>query len=268
MTEPSVEIPAAEPEVVSGEIRNDHDAIKAVEALLGTPSAPEPETVPNEPTVDEMPTDLAGLAEKLKATPDKLYSLKVPMADGESRTLGELKDGYRAADQLRAERETFHVERTRLDTDKRQALQDLEQIVRRLPPETLTNEAIAAVHEARSLRLQGELEQLLKAVPEWRDAVRYTAEKPLIEAYASQYGYSPADLADVTDHKILRALRGGALAAEQSKAERVKPPVKVAQAPKAGKAPSQAQEHGRLKAAVTMRRMQPADAVAQLLKGM
>jgi hypothetical protein len=264
---PSVETAPAEPESGTEEIRNDQDAIKAVEALLGSPPAAEPEKAQDEPEPVEIPGDLTSLAEKLQATPEKLYSLKVPMADGESRTLGELKDAFRTADQLRTERETFATERTQLATEKRQALQELEQIVRRLPPQTLTPDAIQAVREAHGQRLKVELEQLLETVPEWKDPVRWTAEKPLIEQYAAQFGFTPADLGELTDHRVLRVLRSAALTAKEQTAERQKPPVKVAQAPKGGKQPSQAQEWGRVKAQVTSRRMSPVAAVEQLLKG-
>jgi hypothetical protein len=264
MAEPSVDTVPAAPEPEAGEIRNDQDAIKAVEALLATPSSEEPEKAPDEPEPVEIPGDLTSLAEKLQATPDKLYGVKVPMADGESRTLGELKDGFRSAQALEAERGKLHEERSRFQTDHRQTLQELEDVVRHFG-QALTPEAVQAVRAARNQRLQGELADLLEAVPEWKDPVRWTAERQLIEQVAQECGYRPGELDEIADARILRVLRRAALAKE-SKGEPVKPAPKVAQAPRPAKQPSQAQEWGRVKAAVTSRRIQPVDAVAQLLK--
>lgn len=267
MPDPVLQQAPAEAETDAGEIRNDQDAIKAVEQLLGAPSPAEPETAQDDtPAPDEMPADLTSLAERLKATPEKLYSVKVPLADGESRTIGELKDGYRAAQQLESERELVRTDRGKLETDKRQALQELEGVVRNLPPQALTPEAISAVREAHGKRLQAELAQLLETVPEWKDPVRWTAERPVIEGYAAQFGYTPADLAEISDHRVLRVLRTAALREQSLTAERAKPPGKVAQAPK-GRQPTPAQEFGRLKAAVTTRRISPVAAVEALLKG-
>ena len=263
-TESVETVPAEAPEP-SVEIRNDQDAIKAVEALLGAPSAAEPEKAQDDPEPAEMPGDLTSLAEKLKATPDKLYALKVPMADGESRTLGELKDGYRTADQLRVERDAFHVERTALETERRQAFEELQAVARTIP--NLSSEAIQAVREQHQRKVQSELSLLLEAVPELKDPVRWAAERPVVEDWAKGFGFTPAELNEITDHKVLRVLRYSALRDRDLKAERVKPPAKVAQAPKPAKAASPAMEHGRLKAAVTTRRMQPVNAVEQLLRG-
>jgi hypothetical protein len=252
----------------SAERLDDAGALSRVEALLAGQSGAEQETAQDDtPTPEETPADLTSLAERLKATPDKLYGIKVPLADGESRTIGELKDGYRTADQLRVERDKFHVERTQLDQDKRQALADLTAIMDRLPAQAVTPEAVQAVQQVHGEHLKRELAQLLETVPEWKDPVRYAAERPVMESYAAGLGFSPQDVAAITDHKVLRLLRTAALADKETKAERVKPPAKVGQAPRAGKDRTPAQQHGQLKAAVTSRRISPVDAVAQLLKG-
>lgn len=261
----SVETTPAEAPEPAVEIRNDRDAIKAVETLLGAPSTAEPEKAQDDSEPAEMPGDLTSLAEKLKATPDKLYALKVPMADGESRTLGELKDGFRTADQLRVERDEVQIERTSLETERRQAFEELQAVARQIP--NLSREAIEAVREQHSRRMQSELSLLLEAVPELKDPVRWAAERPVVEEWAKGFGFTPAELNEITDHKVLRALRYAALRDRDLKAERVKPPAKVAQAPRPARGPSPAMEHGRLKAAVTTRRMQPVNAVEQLLRG-
>lgn len=266
MPEASVDTVPAAPEPDAGEIRNDQDAIKAVEALLAAPRSAEPETVPDDPEPAEMPGDLTALAERLQATPEKLYGVKVPMADGESRTLGELKDGYRTAQALTKERGEFQTERTTFDQERRQALDELERVIRHLPAEALNPDALHALRAAHNERLQRELAQLLEREPEWKDPVKYASERPGIEEYAAGFGFTAEDLAQISDHRVLRVLRDAARMRTAAKAERVKPPVKVAQAPKPGKTASPAQEWGRVKAAVTSRRLAPEAAVAQLLK--
>jgi hypothetical protein len=100
--------------------------------------------------------------------------------------------------------------------------------------------------------------------------VRVAADRAEIETYVAGFGFTKHDLAGVTDHRLLRLVRTAALREAELrglKAERPKPASKVAMAARGAKVSSPAQEHGRLKAAVTSRRIQPVDAVSQLLKG-
>ena len=265
MTTESVEVAPAAPETETPET-DDRSALEKVEALLAGPTSGEPEKAA--PTADTTePWDLSSLAEKLQAPPEKLYAVKVPIADGETRTLGELKDGYKTAKVLETERETFHVERTAYQTEQRQTAAELQQVLQALPPQALTPELIAQARAQLAEKATRDRAKLLELVPEWRDDLKRAADQATIEEYVAGYGFTKDDLAGVADARLHKLLRAAALREKELKVAKAAPPRKVAQAPRPGKAPSQAMEHGRLKAAVTMRRMAPLAAVEQLLNG-
>jgi hypothetical protein len=249
---------------------DDRSALQKVEALLAGPPSAEAEKPQDDSKTSEN-WDVSRLAEKLQATPDNLYealySVKVPIADGETRTLGELKDGYKTAKALETEREQFHVERTAYQTDQRQTQAELQQVLQALPPQTLTPQLIEQARAQLAEKATRDRAQLLELVPEWRDDLKRAADQAVIEEYVAGFGFTKQDLAGVSEAKLHKLLRSAALQDKALKVARTAPPKKVAQAPRPGKAQSPAMEHGRLKAAVTMRRMAPLAAVEQLLKG-
>jgi molecular chaperone GrpE (heat shock protein) len=268
MVEPSVEATPAAPEPDEpGEIRNDQDAIKAVEALLTAPSGAEEETPGDdaEPPTEEW--DVSSLAEKLQAPPEKLYGLKVPMADGESRTLGELKDAYRTAEQVKAERETVQKERTTWQADKRQTLEELNEALSLLPAQAITPELVQRAQRQIQEHAQRELAATLELIPDWKDDLKRAADRAVMVEYLSGYGFSEADLDGLRNAKLMKLFRDASQAAKAAKVVKELPKPKVAQAPKRPGNRTAAQVHGQLKAAVTTRRISPLQAVEQLLKG-
>lgn len=245
-------------------------ALQKVEALLAPKPATEPETAGDVPAAAETPLSVASLAEKLQADPKAIYALEVPLADGETVTLGALKDAYKPAAALAKEREAFLEERGRHDAERRQTQTELDALLRALPPEALNPDVIRQAQAALAENVERERAELLKAIPDWKDPVKLQADRVAIEDYVARFGFSKADLAGVQDHRLLRLVRDAALRVRELDA--VKPdkparPVKVAQAPKPSRTSTPAQEFGRVKAAVTMRRMQPLDAVRALLEG-
>lgn len=245
-------------------------ALQKVEALLNPPAdgaeqATEPES---KPPAEKL--TVQALAEKLQADPATIYALEVPLADGETVTLGQLKDVYRNAEKLTKEREALTEDRSRYDVERRQSQQELDELLRVLPRHAITPELIALAQSNLKQTQATEREALLAAVPEWKDPLRMTADQGVMEQYVAAYGFTKHDLAGVTDHRLLRLVRAAALrekALKELKPEAKQPANKVAMPVKAPKGASPAVEHGRLKAAVTTRRIQPVDAVSQLLKG-
>lgn len=65
----------------------------------------------------------------------------------------------------------------------------------------------AEAHERRSRMVSEETTKLLKAIPEWKDAAKASAEKKELAGYAKKLGFTDQDLAQVTDHRVLLLLR-------------------------------------------------------------
>lgn len=93
------------------------------------------------------------------------------------------------------------------------------------------------LEQAQRQRMQQAVEQssaaLLEAVPEWRDQKRAQADlSEITQTVASNYGFKPEELAQVTDHRIILALRDVArFHKQQSKVREVKKAVKAAPKP-------------------------------------
>lgn len=62
--------------------------------------------------------------------------------------------------------------------------------------------------EQLQAHMQAEAVRLVEAVPEWKDEKRAGAEKKALTDYAAQtYGWTPDDLGNVTDHRLVVVLR-------------------------------------------------------------
>lgn len=257
----SQDLPPAQPETAPS------SQLMAVEALLReAEGSPDPGEDPAPP--DPVETwDIKSVAERLQTDPAKLYDLEIPLADGEKVTLGALKDGFRAARTLETERDEFLKERARHEADRLQNDRELQAFLSVLPREAFTQEVIARSQQAYQEALAKANEQVLREIPEWSDSAVKAEDRKVMAAWTSQFGLSPADVDGVLDSRWQKALRAAAKLDSQVKAAKAeKPPAKVAQAPTVGRKQTPAQELGRLKAAVTMKRIKPVDAVASLLK--
>ena len=265
----SQDIDDAETEALAASEQDGLTALQKVEALLAEP-ATAPEKAGDVPAEAEKPYTVASLAEKLQADPKAVYALEVPLADGQTVTLGALKDAYQPAAALAKDREAFLEERGRHEAQRRQNDQELQEFVRLLPREALDPRLLEKAKGALQANRETENAAFLKAVPEWQDPIRVTADRGVMENYVAGFGFSKADLATVTDHRLLRLVRAAALQSAELKAVKPDPAAKApaakALAPRGPKPSTPAQDFGRLKAGVTTRRIQPLQAVEQLLK--
>lgn len=59
--------------------------------------------------------------------------------------------------------------------------------------------------------LRAEATKLVEAIPEWKDPEKAKADRSKLVSYAETMGYTPDELAQVTDHRVIRILRDAAL---------------------------------------------------------
>lgn len=114
-------------------------------------------------------------------------------------------------------------------------------------------------HEKLQAHMQAEAVRLVEAVPEWKDDKRAGAEKKALTDYAAQtYGWTPDDLGNVTDHRLVIVLRKAMLydklqtegkqqIREKAKAAPVLQPGGRLQAPKKGPQREQQAKMNRLR---------------------
>lgn len=243
---------------------------QVAELLRGTqaPPVPSPETDPAPESLPAEKLDLKTVAERLQVEPAKLYQdLMVPIADGEELSVSELKDRYRSAKELDRLREEHTRARGEYEADRLRSERELQAILAAIPRESISPALAEEWQKQQREYLGREREALLRAIPDWTDAAVLTADRGEIEGYLKEYGFSRADLDNVTDHRLLRLLRDAAKGRAKAKAEDKPPPAKVAVAPRKLGAGSEAQRFGQLKAAVTKGQMTRTEAVARILKG-
>jgi hypothetical protein len=169
---------------------------------------------PDEP-VDETPLTLAELAKTLGVKEGELFDeVKVEVEgvgdDGtksrQSVSLGELRRGFVGAKELEREREKFEQDADKRSLEFMQTRAQLEYLGALIEPHA-PREVVERMTQALSERDARERALLLEAVPEWKDAARFTADRAVMIEFLKQWGFSPADVYGIADHRIARFVR-------------------------------------------------------------
>ena len=214
----------------------DEEAGSAVEA-----SDSEPESL--EESEEPTPTapSLKDLADRLQIDQAELYSVQIPLpGDGESISLGELKDQFNEFSVVEKRAEKLNEEKVAYENDKLRSYQELQTLVNLLPevPEQYRSQAA----QMQQQHLQTEQARLLEVLPEWKDANNFEAGRSAINGLAGEYGFSPAETAGISDHRLVKLLKDFAdmktikTQAEEAAQKIVKPPKAPAKpAPKVNK---------------------------------
>lgn len=255
---------------VSNEPLSESSQLKAVQDLLSgaeKPTAEQPTAETQSPPEPGESWDIKTVAEKLQTDPAKLYdSLKVAI-DGEEIPIGKLKDAYRPAKELEKAKSAWLEERTQAETERQQFLTEFQALLGLIPQQHLTQEFLHEAQKQSETQRQKQAEALLKAIPDWKDPVTQAADWADIKPVALKYGFTDTDIAlakqGFADHRFI------AMARDLAKARGIpveKPAPKKAIETKPAKAPTEAQRFGRLKGAVTAKRMSPLAAVEKLIE--
>lgn len=184
------------------------------QALLGSEPTTPRESVKraesNEDTqseTDSFPRGLHALAERLGVKPEDLYAVEVPMADGTSVKLGELKDAY--ADRESTARKELELEerRIKIEAELTRAKSEIETLIKELPPEVLKPEFLERVRKDALAARERERRAVMEAIPEWADEETRTRELQGIVEMLQDYGYSPQYLEQSLDSRLIRLAR-------------------------------------------------------------
>lgn len=145
-----------------------------------------------------------------------------------AQLLGALKSQLESAgeqpvdwDRLYAEDPIEWVRQRELVRDKQERMAAIQSEQQRLSQLTAQQQA-----EQMKSTLAKESEELIKAVPEWKDAKKAKAEKALLIEFGQKVGYSEEELKNVFDHRAVVTLRKAALYDQMvSKRKDIKPVV-------------------------------------------
>lgn len=151
---------------------------------------------------------LAEAAEKLGLEVKELYGLEVTLQDGVKATLGELKDAYQESgvidrQEIEEERTQILLERQQKENDVLVAQQELANIVGLLGDQ-VNPQIVERARAARADYIRGEREKLLQVLPQWRDPEVLTHDRQKIGELLTSRGFSEAEIANVSDHRLLK----------------------------------------------------------------
>ena len=152
---------------------------------------------------------LKELAKKLEMTPKELYSVTVPMGagiDGETKTIGDLKDFYQRNFANKERLENVDREEMQLRTERGRALTELDQLVSLLPKGAVSKEYIEAVSQQARVMASHEVQKLVKVNPAFADPVTFQAARAAMGEVAGAYGLTTADVDNIIDHRWILAL--------------------------------------------------------------
>jgi hypothetical protein len=146
---------------------------------------------------------LAELAEKAGTSVEELYKLEIAMPDGRPTvTLGELKDSHLDAQALDDQRASFDEHRTSFENEMIRARGELTEVLSLLGE--LPDELLQRGRQQYAKTVDEERSALLGIKPEWADIDAYRAAKGQMAQAVSEYGFRPAELEAIVDHRLVK----------------------------------------------------------------
>lgn len=156
--------------------------------------------------------DLTSLAESLGVESSDLYSMAVPMPDGdESVSLGELKDmaiEYRRSELDRQEWEQEQVTGRAALADAREEIATL---FRMIPEQMRTPQMLAQARQQLAGVRDEQARSLLTRVPSWKDETAKEADMAAMREHLEPFGFGSDELSGVYDARLLAYVRHNAL---------------------------------------------------------
>ncbi len=153
---------------------------------------------------------LGKLAEHLGLDPADLYDVEIPIGEGVTATLGQLKDEFKDYGPAKEYQATLERERGDFERQTLQTRSELNAILNVIPEHMRA----AVINEAQSRNTSWVKEQedaVLEAIPSWSDVDKRSSDRDLIVQYGAEYGFSEAEITYTQDHRTLRALRDAAV---------------------------------------------------------
>lgn len=156
----------------------------------------------------EPPKTINEFAERHKVDVKDLYKLQFNFGDdGESKTLGEMKDIAANAGQLEVDRLTFEETKATKETAFVRANAELQELIGMLPKSAVTPQLLKVIAEKRAGIVEREKGLTLDHIPEWKDSDRETTDRTKMREHLAAYGFGANYLDSVNDHKTLKYIR-------------------------------------------------------------
>lgn len=157
-------------------------------------------------SAEDIPVTLSTLAEHLGIESADLYEVEIPVGNGESVSLSELKDNFK---EYGPANEYSAKIKEREETLEKQLLQTRSELSRLMSfvPENVRNSMIEAARDSQQAWEKDQHNAVLEAVPEWKDSDARASDRDAIVGMLSEYGFSAQEVGYTQDARTLRFMR-------------------------------------------------------------
>lgn len=153
------------------------------------------------------PKVLKELAERLELEDKDLYAIEVPMSDGKSMSIGQLKDAAAKQDEFTIRELQWEEERINKEAEFRQAQDQLRVLLNALPKSALSPAILEKARQQHETMVKTERAKTLDAIPEWKNVEVAQRDLEGMVEHLSSYGYPKEYLAQIHDHRTLKYIR-------------------------------------------------------------
>lgn len=210
------------------------------------------------------PKNLQELAERLEVEVKDIFDIEfISEGDGESHTLGEMKDLLKKDSDFSSRELELSERKIKQDNEVMRAKQQMQIIFQGLPAGTLTPELLAQSSKTLDAHLEDESRRLLSVIPEWSDPTARQADLEKMGAHMEQYGYSAAEVNRLNDHRMVKYIRDN-MTREKTLAAALENVKEVKKLPK-GQGKSRKRAAPRKIAQIPVTRIDKVSAIANLL---
>jgi hypothetical protein len=165
------------------------------------------ETPPKEGKPKGKPKAFKELAERLELTPEDLYAIEVPLAEGRSMTIGKMKDAAAIQDQLTVREMQFAERVGKQEAEWTRSQAEFSQLVSMIDPKALTPEMRKKAAETVTENNKRERAETMRLIPEWANQELREAELGGMVELLKDYGIGESFLTANMSSKLMRFVR-------------------------------------------------------------
>jgi hypothetical protein len=170
-------------------------------ADAGGDGAPEGERKPAPKTLDEV-------AERLGLKVEELYELELKTGgEGRAFKLGELKDAAAAESDLDARTLIFEQDSVERENALLREREELNYVLSQLPQTSALQKLRERATAETKKRAAAQEARILETIPEWKDKAARDKDLDGMNEFVQEYGYGPADVDRIKDHRLLKLVR-------------------------------------------------------------
>jgi hypothetical protein len=219
---------------------------------------------------DDDAITLSSLANHLGVEQSDVYELDIPIADGESVTLGQLKDEYKEYGTAKDYQAKLTGER---DTFEKQVLQtrsELNAIMANIP-ENMRGQLIEAASGHQKQWQDDQEKAVLEAIPDWADSDKRAKDRESLVTDGAEYGFTAAEITYTQDARTLRMLNDFSKMKRELSEMRTAAKAQPGKASAPGRGTASTQSKRKLRAAIGRAKADPtmqgkASVVSQLIR--